>query len=96
MYIDSQVVSNYEIDKEYGRVCLEAPEIAASALPGQFVMMKYWQGLTPFFMRPFSINSTDNKNGTIEILYKVVGEGTAILKRLQKAAKVQILGPFGN
>jgi dihydroorotate dehydrogenase electron transfer subunit len=59
-------------------------------------MMKYWQGLTPFFMRPFSINSTDNKNGTIEILYKVVGEGTAILKKLQKADKVQILGPLGN
>ena len=96
MYIDSRVISNYEIDKDYGRISLEAPEIAAIALPGQFVMMKYWQGLTPFFMRPFSINSEDTKSGTIEILYKVVGEGTAILKKLQNGEKVQILGPLGN
>lgn len=95
-YIDCQVIGNLIIHQDYGRISLKVPDIALSALPGQFVMMKYWQGYSPFFMRPFSINSTNKINGTIDILYKVIGEATALLQKLKSGEIIKILGPLGN
>jgi len=95
-YIDCQVIKNSIIHQDYGRISLDVPDIASSAMPGQFVMLKYWQGYTPFLMRPFSINAANRINGTIDILYKVIGEGTALLQRLKSGEKIKILGPLGN
>jgi len=36
------------------------------------------------------------QNGTIEILYKVVGQGSADLSSRKKDDKIQCLGPIGN
>ena len=90
------VVKNTTICPGYGRIVISAPEISATALPGQFVMTKYWDGNSPFLLRPFSINAVDRNAGTIEILYKVIGEGTRLLLRLKEGADFLILGPLGN
>lgn len=95
-YSKVTVISNEPVVKNYGRIRLDAVELAETALPGQFVMLKYWKGHAPYFMRPFSINSADKSRGTIDILYKVVGAGTDILRDLSAGAEVKILGPLGN
>ncbi len=95
-YLDCKVISNAAIVTNYGRIKLAVPTIARASNPGQFIMLKFWQGNEPFFMRPFSINSVDRKAGTIEVLYKIVGVGTAMLQKIKPDTEMKILGPLGN
>lgn len=96
MLISAKALTNRIITPGFGRILLSAPEIAEQAKPGQFVMLKFWRGIDPFFMRPFSINTVDRAGGTLEILYKIVGQGTEILAGLPADADVEVLGPRGN
>jgi dihydroorotate dehydrogenase electron transfer subunit len=70
-----------------------------NAVPGQFVMVQVRQDLSPLLRRPFSIAGLVGQPGAIEgieLLIKVVGDGTAQLSRLAKGAQVDILGPLGR
>lgn len=73
---------------------LDAPEIAGEAKPGQFVHVRCGDEYRPLLRRPFSIHKVEVQG--IEILYKVVGEGTRILSERKKGEKLDILGPLGN
>ena len=53
----------------------ECPEIAGTAVPGQFVNISAG---TMFLKRPFGIASVDRVKGTFYIGVKVVGKGTEI------------------
>jgi dihydroorotate dehydrogenase electron transfer subunit len=69
---------------------------------GQFVMLKVSEDYDPLLRRPFGIYnhlSTDEATGeveTVEIIYRVVGKGTAIMSRLMPGVEIDILGPLGN
>lgn len=95
-YITAKALENRIIAPGFGRLLLSAPLIAEQAGPGQFIMMKYWQGTVPFLMRPFSLNSVDPEAGTLSILYKIVGEGTKLLADLPLGSDVEVLGPLGT
>ena len=96
MYITAKALENRIISPGFGRFLLSAPQIAEQAGPGQFVMMKFWQGTVPFLMRPFSLNTVDPAAGTLSILYKIVGTGTQILADLPAGSEVEVLGPLGT
>ncbi|MBI9084082.1 MAG: dihydroorotate dehydrogenase electron transfer subunit [Desulfobacterales bacterium] len=69
------------------------------ARPGQFVMVRFSQGVAPLLRRPFSIHRRTDDGGRvtgIELLYKVVGEGTRAMSRLGTGDRVDVLGPLGN
>ena len=46
--------------------------------------------------RPISIMSVDTDNGTFDLLYKVVGEGTRQLSERKIGEVLSIIGPIGN
>jgi dihydroorotate dehydrogenase electron transfer subunit len=46
--------------------------------------------------RPFSIMRSDPHIGTIDILYKIVGQGSAALATRKAGDTIQCLGPIGN
>ncbi len=46
--------------------------------------------------RPYSIMRADNKTGYIDILYKVVGQGSSLLSTRKAGDAIQCLGPIGN
>jgi dihydroorotate dehydrogenase electron transfer subunit len=71
---------------------LEAPEIAAAAKPGQFVMVKC--GKDTILPRPFSIHSAGD--GQISLLIGVVGKGTGWLSQKKKGDTLDVFGPLGN
>ena len=54
----------------------QAPEIANLAEPGQFVHVKTLHSEN-FLRRPFSIADVDKNEGTITLIYRIVGKGTA-------------------
>ena len=96
MYQKVTVVSNEQVIPGYMRMVISCPDMAAAAQPGQFMMLKAWEGYAPFLMRPISINFADPKEGTMTFLYKVVGEGTERMAALREGEYMQALGPLGH
>jgi len=69
---------------------------AKQVYPGQFVHIKVADALDPFFRRAFSIADYESGSGELEIIYKVVGRGTGLLRAKKKHDRVDVLGPLGN
>jgi len=53
--VEAQVLRNTRLSPDFNIITLAAPEIAALARPGQFVMVKSSRGNDPLLRRPFSI-----------------------------------------
>lgn len=105
MQFTSMILSNVEISPGYWRIRLTAPQEFASATPGQFVMVRIGGGIDPVLRRPFAIfdigTTVPAQSGAtpqvyFEMLYKVVGKGTAMLSGLHDTDIVDILGPLGT
>jgi len=70
-----------------------SPEIAAAGQPGQFLNIRVCDGSEPLLRRPFSIYRKEGDE--VEILYNVVGKGTALLSRRSRGESIDVLGPLG-
>ncbi len=75
---------------------MSCPAIARNAVPGQFVNIKVNNDFVPFLRKPFSVCRRNEKEGWIEVLWKIVGKGTEIMSRYQRREVVNILGPLGR
>ena len=53
--VEARVISNTRLSPDYNVIALAAPDIAAVAAPGQFVMVKPGRGSDPLLRRPFSV-----------------------------------------
>ncbi|MBI5450487.1 MAG: dihydroorotate dehydrogenase electron transfer subunit [Gammaproteobacteria bacterium] len=73
---------------------LLAPQIAARAQPGSFVHLSC--GAERPMRRPLSIMRADPDHGWIDILYKVMGSGTALLAQRQHGEHLDLIGPIGR
>ena len=98
--IDAAVIGNTRLSEDYSVLALAAPDIAAAARPGQFVMLKTSRGMDPLLRRPFSIferlREADGTPRGITILNKRIGTGTRLLYEIEPGARVQALGPLGQ
>lgn len=72
---------------------LRAPRCAARAAPGSFAHLSCGAGIP--MRRPLSIMRADPATGTIEFLYKVIGQGLAALAAHRPGDTVSCLGPIG-
>lgn len=75
---------------------LGAPEVAAKAKPGQFLMIRPNKLGEPFLGRPMGIYDTDVEAGTVTILFEVHGHGTELLATVQKGDQLPLIAPLGN
>lgn len=75
---------------------LDSPSIARIAEPGQFVMVRIPDHPDMPAPRPLSIADADEKNGTISLLVKMRGKGTAILRNLKEPTQLLLWGPCGR
>ena len=72
---------------------IKAPLIARKAKPGQFVILKANETGERI---PLTMAETDPENGTITIIYMVVGKSTALFKSLKVGDAYQdVIGPLG-
>lgn len=90
----ARVIEHQELGKKLYRLRLRAPDIAAAAKPGQFVMLKVRHGKDPLLARPFSIHGVEGDD--IFILYRVVGRGTSILSLTRPGKSLALWGPLGT
>jgi len=73
---------------------LHAPKTAAAATPGQFVHLRV-SAERPL-RRPISIMLTDPHRGTVDLLYKAIGQGTHLLSERTVGETIPMMGPIGQ
>ena len=98
--VDARVSSNIRLSSDCNVVRLDAPALAATARPGQFVMVKASAGLKPLLRRPFSIfeilTTADSSPAGFSLLNKRVGVGTTLLFDVKPQTRIACLGPLGR
>lgn len=76
------------------KLVLDAPEIARTAKPGHFVILRVNEKGERI---PLTIADTDPEKGTITIVYLVLGKTTALLESLQAGDSIRdVCGPVGH
>ena len=91
---ECQILAHYKYEAEQFILTISCPEIAQTTLPGQFVHVTVSGQLS--MRRPISIMSVDKDNGTFDLLYKIVGEGTRQLAERKIGDILSVIGPIGN
>ena len=92
---EAEVLANEVIAEDIMRIIIMAPEAAAAAVPGQFINY-YPKADSMILPRPISICDADKAEGTLTIVYAVVGKGTDELSKAVRGDIVKISSPLGN
>ncbi len=90
---EAEITSHHAFPGDQYILRIQAAEIARRASPGSFVHIQC-DPQRPM-RRPISIMRVDAKNGWIELLYKVLGEGTKLLSQREANETINIMGPIG-
>ena len=77
---DSRVLANQKLGEGCYKLILGCPPIAKESRPGHFIHIQVNPYYFPLLRRAFSIYDTDGKE-TIEVVFKVVGQGTSLLSK---------------
>jgi dihydroorotate dehydrogenase electron transfer subunit len=98
--VAARVLANRRLSEDYNVLALDAPDVAAAAQPGQFVMLKPGIGHDPLLRRPFSVFEVlrDDRGApaAITILSKRIGPSTRLLFDAVPGRRVDCLGPLGR
>jgi dihydroorotate dehydrogenase electron transfer subunit len=94
------VLDNRRLARDTYCIRLEAPELASSIRPGQFLMLRLPVTSDPLLGRPFALYDTvldsQGQPTAIEVVYLVVGKLTGLLARLRPQDRLEVWGPLGN
>jgi dihydroorotate dehydrogenase electron transfer subunit len=98
--VHAEVIANRPLSPDYNVLALAAPQIAATAAPGQFVMIRPGTGFDPLLRRPFSVFEVlRNGDGTphgLTLLSKRIGASTSLVYDARPGQRVACLGPLGR
>jgi dihydroorotate dehydrogenase electron transfer subunit len=83
--------SNVEVMPDIHLMWMEAPDIAHSVLPGQFVTVRCGDFT---LRRPFSIHQVSSRD--IALLFNIAGKGSLWLSQRQTGDSIDMLGPLGR
>ena len=90
------VLSNENVGPRLYIMELQSLSIAPLVQPGQFVHMQLNGFDQHILRRPFSILDTNPIQGTMTILYQVVGQGTQFMTDAKPGHKFDIIGSIGR
>ena len=92
--MSNQILQKKQLSDDDFQMRLSAPLIASERQPGQFIMLQV-DALGERI--PLTIADADEKQGTIDIIYQVVGKTTSLLSRLNVGdAILNLVGPLGK
>ena len=94
LVVTGTILLNKAVNENVKHMVIKAPEIANLAEPGQFVHVKTLHSEN-FLRRPFSIADVDKNEGTITLIYRIVGKGTAEYSRLKEGRPLLVGGGVG-
>jgi len=88
------LLENRKVNFEYYKISFRSNRLARGVDPGQFVQIKVGQENDPFLRRPFSYYRIEKDR--VEILYEILGHGTALLAGMRKGERLRVMGPLGR
>lgn len=94
--VSARVLDIFAVAPGIFELTLDAPQVAAKARPGQFLMVKPNALGQPFLGRPMGIFDVDAEKGGVTILFEVHGGGTLLLAQVKKGDMLPLLAPLGN
>ncbi|MDE7178772.1 MAG: dihydroorotate dehydrogenase electron transfer subunit [Lachnospiraceae bacterium] len=92
--VTAKVISQKQIGEQIFDLLLES-KLAKDARPGQFVAV-YPRNESTLLPRPISICEADMHGGTLRLVYRVAGKGTAEFSTCKAGDELDILGVLGN
>ena len=92
---DAVITSIVKVTEGIYSMWIKEYEMAALAKAGQFVSL-YCQDGSRLLPRPISICEIDKKQGTLRLVYRVVGKGTEEFSKLNAGEQIPVMGPLGN
>src|SRR6516164_6350353 len=94
------VLINRHLARDTWLIRLQAPELARSIRPGQFLMIRLPGHSDPLLGRPFALYDTVLDDGgqpiAVDVVYLIVGKVTGLMAELKTGDSVDIWGPLGN
>ena len=92
----AEIKSNKNIGIELFSMRVISSTIAQNWIPGQFVhaLPTTDSSRPPMLRRPFSILASIEDE--FEFIYRVTGEGTSLLSKMQSGEVLDVIGPLGN
>lgn len=94
-HLATSILENVPVAERTYRIRLTAPGIVEHVRPGQFVMLRLAEGDDPLLGRPFGVYRTC-PDGTLDLVYLVVGKMTGRLATLPAGTPLTVWGPLGN
>lgn len=93
-----EVMEQKEVAPSHFEMRLRLPLSFTDPLPGQFVMIQSAGHKEPLLARPLSVYGFSRlaEHSVLELLYRIAGEGTALLSRLRPGDPLTVLGPLGT
>ncbi len=89
-----KIINNEKVNGKYYKLVFHSESLSEKVSPGQFVQILLNASLDPFLRRPFSYYRV--RGSRIEILYEILGRGTALLAKKKKGDPLKMMGPLGR
>lgn len=90
----AKVVSKQQLSESVFSLVFEAKVIASKRKPGQFVVIRIHEQGERI---PLTIADADTDNGTLTLIFQVVGKSTAHLSELEPGQEIlDLVGPLGR
>ncbi|HXV28067.1 MAG TPA: dihydroorotate dehydrogenase electron transfer subunit [bacterium] len=89
-----KILENRKVNSEYYKLVFKSKSLSQKIEPGQFVQIQLNTLSDPFWRRPFSYYRV--LKDRIEILYEILGRGTALLATMKKGDVLKVMGPLGR
>ncbi len=90
------VTKNRPLCADHYLLVLKEDGLSRTVLPGQFINILINHREELLLRRPFSIARTNPEESSVEVVYRVVGKGTAAMKGLIPGDNLDLLGPLGR
>ena len=90
--VEAKVIGQHVLNNSTKLIEVYAPELAELAVPGQFVNVQVFNCTAPLLRRPFGVAAVNKKDGTITMIYRIIGEATKLLAEYCSGDKLSIVG----
>lgn len=93
-YFTARIRENIPLNSTHNLITLTVPNGTVEPLPGQFYMIEVNRGNDPLLKRAFSLFRRTPDG--FQLLYRIQGRGTALLREMKRDDAVSVLGPLGS
>ncbi|MEW6108309.1 MAG: dihydroorotate dehydrogenase electron transfer subunit [Nitrospirota bacterium] len=93
-YFKAKIAENRPLNSNHNLLSLVTPDGTKEPLPGQFFMVEVNKGFDPILKRAFSLFRRTSDG--FQILYRIIGKGTSVLRSMKEGTEIDVLGPLGN